>query len=1170
MPYQITTGYNEAVYAPPPFPPPQFLIPPFHTAQIPSVPLVDPPSNFNEYRGLSYIDTHPGIPSHGPHHPQLPNVVPYMPAAQNSSPNFFSGTLQGTRFHDGQHSMISSRSLSLDAIDRFQPPSFGFSSSGSTSSRSMSGQMSRRSSSSGSRQPAPYFVGRRKKRAPSKPKPSRDELERAAHDTNDDITKFGRRIPKSVAEVAWHQANKEFKLNITLPDTMLKLLVSSMGHYRSSIKERTIKEALLLYGIILDRATSEQIVYNVKLAKELVHDADQLTWTRDATDTSDLGWFNHPALRCMIEYFFEGDDAIGNMRPDLCNGSIPPAMVGCILLNQIQDLVISPPPVVLQGQDTEVLQDNPCVQLLKDMYSDLHRPQPSPMAAATSNESIPSTSNFDSLFSEPIPSTSNLGSSFTRDQFYPVISVSPPTSRCTGRASPDVLKGFIANEYKTLYHIALHTHPDKNLRNEEATTKFHSLSQAYSILPKHPDCSGPPPRHTHFHLFDACEDDLYEDDDYEECSDDDHSNEDVNMAFYVFFFEDLYRGNSRAFLHLNWKGSGLSMTLVMFITCLVSKCRVYGSDSISVAPPKGTTPPTTGQLLDDVHMAEEVSSKAVPPQVDGDDLVMTQSLVASPASLPNDSSTTVVDSAIDHSDVPLSKRARKFSDAHLASSHFHLKTTAAPPPVSTSSTVVDATPRTSTLSNAPYKYCLSILRMLKKQKDAFSFMVPVDPVLYNIPHHFQIIKHPMDLLTMEPKLLSSNPIKPDPNPVNPRYFNVAEFEADSSTLYLLSLLSSTPPPPPPPPPVIKKPARRASTSVPVIRRNDTKHLGRPKREIHPPPPKDLPYADAPKKHRGRGKKNNNEQLRFCGKLLDQLHRKQHQNIVGHFAQPVDPVALSIPDYPSIIKKPMDLSTMRNKLDANMYPTAEKFRDDFKLMINNCVKYNGTQSAVAEADFALQRLFDEKRQNLPPLHPEVSDEEEEEERTRTIAMIESQIETMRGPVASSSKAVKEPKALPPKKKGKKTLIVDDDVLTFEQKKDLSEAIAHLDGSKLERVIAIIHEDDPEIRDSQKEIELEIGLLPSAVLTKLYNFVLRPLRQPPTKQNRTGKGTGTGGWKRKSMDEDVEAEKIRQLEERMRLFEQQPNGHPAAAVAAANDSEHSSDSRSDDDSSGSDSE
>lgn len=91
----------------------------------------------------------------------------------------------------------------------------------------------------------------------------------------------------------------------------------------------------------------------------------------------------------------------------------------------------------------------------------------------------------------------------------------------------------------------------------------------------------------------------------------------------------------------------------------------------------------------------------------------------------------------------------------------------------------------------------------------------------------------------------------------------------------------------------------------------------------------------------------------------------------------------------------------------------------------------------------------------------------------------------------------------------------------------------------------------------------------MLTKLYNFVLRPLRAPATKRSRTGKGTGTGGLKRKSMDEDVEAEKIRQLEERMRLFEGN-NGNSASAPAGKAHSDASSDSSDASDSSGSDSE
>ena len=75
-----------------------------------------------------------------------------------------------------------------------------------------------------------------------------------------------------------------------------------------------------------------------------------------------------------------------------------------------------------------------------------------------------------------------------------------------------------------------------------------------------------------------------------------------------------------------------------------------------------------------------------------------------------------------------------------------------------------------------------------------------------------------------------------------------------------------------------------------------------------------------------------------------------------------------------------------------------------------------------------------------------------------------------PAASSSSkpakaAASSSKKSTTKKSGKKSAAIpgDDDVLTFEQKKDLSEAIQTLDGQKLERVIQIIHEGVPEIRD-----------------------------------------------------------------------------------------------------------
>ncbi|KAF7784761.1 hypothetical protein Agabi119p4_926 [Agaricus bisporus var. burnettii] len=699
----------------------------------------------------------------------------------------------------------------------------------------------------------------------------------------------------------------------------------------------------------------------------------------------------------------------------------------------------------------------------------------------------------------------------------------------------------------------------------------------------------------------------------------------------------------------------------------VHKDAVEDPAVIPVDPLLGTPPPQTGDSLEDINMDERTS---VPNGVHHDaDVHMDDGNVPPPTSPPTmdgslvdiDVSGTSILSQADEEEhkPPPAKRARMHSDADQAS----LAHSATPPPASTapsplpppSATTTTSVPPSSaplpppstpsgpsTLTSAQLRFCQSTVRSLKKIKDAAPFLRPVDPVALNIPHYFTIIKQPMDLSTVERKLASSNPQKPDPNSENPRYNHADEFVADVRLMFYNCLTFNGPdhavtamgkrveeifdkqikhmppampppeikpppppkkptPPPPQPAPAPPKqqkvpPARRLSTTMPVIRRNDNEAVGRPKREIHPPPSKDLPYVDAPKKHRKSKRVKDDgtaEQLKYCGKILSDLNRKQHYNVASPFYEPVDWVKMDLPMYPKVVKKPMDLSTMRRKLDNNEYAAAKDFYSDFKLMIKNCFTFNpvGTPVQIAGAD--LQRLFEEKWKSLPPLR-EISDSEDEEDsedddRQRQIADIEQKMEMLqntltslkskpakkkkeerreKAPVASTSKApTKQSKSQPSKKKNKKP-IADDDVLTFEQKKDLSESIGKLDGTKLEKVIQIIHEGVPEIRDSTEEIELEIDTLPAAVLTKLYNFVIRPMRAQPSKRNRPGKGTGTGGLKRKSMDEDVEAEKIRQLEQRMALFEQ-PAGSGLATTTRNVDSDHSSDS-SDSDSSGSDSE
>ncbi|KAG8725905.1 hypothetical protein FRC10_007772, partial [Ceratobasidium sp. 414] len=154
--------------------------------------------------------------------------------------------------------------------------------------------------------------------------------------------------------------------------------------------------------------------------------------------------------------------------------------------------------------------------------------------------------------------------------------------------------------------------------------------------------------------------------------------------------------------------------------------------------------------------------------------------------------------------------------------------------------------------------------------------------------------------------------------------------------------------PPQPKKPLAPPARRQSTSVPTIRRNTPDEflspIARPKREIHPPPPKDPPYTDLPngkrpRKGKGRGAEFDDgsaDQMRHCMKILIEFNKKSLYQIASPFYKLVD--AAYVPTYYKVIKRPRDL-TMRKKLDEGDYPHAHAFHNDFRLMIKNCMTFN---------------------------------------------------------------------------------------------------------------------------------------------------------------------------------------------------------------------------------------
>ena len=81
-----------------------------------------------------------------------------------------------------------------------------------------------------------------------------------------------------------------------------------------------------------------------------------------------------------------------------------------------------------------------------------------------------------------------------------------------------------------------------------------------------------------------------------------------------------------------------------------------------------------------------------------------------------------------------------------------------------------------------------------------------------------------------------------------------------------------------------------------------------------------------------------------------------QGYAWPFYKPVDTVALGLIDYYDIIKKPMDLDTVKRKMDRREYDSHSEFIDDVRLIFTNCYRYNQPDTDVVTMAKKLQVIF----------------------------------------------------------------------------------------------------------------------------------------------------------------------------------------------------------------------
>ncbi|NXL09683.1 BRDT protein, partial [Mesembrinibis cayennensis] len=124
--------------------------------------------------------------------------------------------------------------------------------------------------------------------------------------------------------------------------------------------------------------------------------------------------------------------------------------------------------------------------------------------------------------------------------------------------------------------------------------------------------------------------------------------------------------------------------------------------------------------------------------------------------------------------------------------------------------------------------------------------------------------------------------------------------------------------------------------------------------INPPPPE---YIN----NKNSGYQTN--QLQYLQRVV--MKAMWRHNFSWPFHQPVDAAALNLPDYYSIIKKPMDLSTIKKRLEHNYYTKAEECIEDFKTMFLNCYIYNKPGDDIVFMAQELEKVFMQKIAQMPP-------------------------------------------------------------------------------------------------------------------------------------------------------------------------------------------------------------
>ncbi|CAN6553678.1 unnamed protein product [Malus baccata var. baccata] len=212
-----------------------------------------------------------------------------------------------------------------------------------------------------------------------------------------------------------------------------------------------------------------------------------------------------------------------------------------------------------------------------------------------------------------------------------------------------------------------------------------------------------------------------------------------------------------------------------------------------------------------------------------------------------------------------------------------------------------------------------------------------------------------------------------------------------------------------------------------------------------------------------------------------------------FMVPVDVEGLGLHDYYQVIEKPMDLGTIKNRMEAkdgSEYKNVREIYADVRLVFKNAMKYNDEGEDVYVMAQSLLQKFEEKWLKLLPkvVEEETRRADEEAEARRNMEL--SQDAAYASTAKDLSNELFEIDVY--LRNLRQTVVQKCRKMSSDDKRKLGTALSQLSAEDLSKALEIVAQSNPNFQATAQEVDLDIDAQNECTLWRLKVFVKEALK------------------------------------------------------------------------------